>query len=60
MAMEVDTLELTIEDILCLHRGWIRKLFIEDRKTEVEIVEQLRDRRLRVTCVLSSLIKEPC
>lgn len=48
-AMEVDSLQLTIEDILLRHRAWITKLFFEDKKTEVEIVRLLYERRFSVT-----------
>lgn len=50
MAMEVETLELTIEDIVRLHRGYITDLFVEDKKTEVEIVQLLYEHRLFVRC----------
>ena len=46
--MEFHTLELTIEDMLQLHRGWISKLYLEERKTEMEILELLQERRLFV------------
>jgi hypothetical protein len=48
--MEVESLELTLEDVLRLHRGWITKLFVDDRKTDVEIVELLYECHLLVTC----------
>lgn len=53
--MEVESLELTVEDILLLHQGWITKLFVEDKKTEVEIVHLLYERRLSVSCEIFSL-----
>jgi hypothetical protein len=49
MAMELEASEFTIEEILCMHRGWITKLFVDDKKSEVEIVELLYERRLVVT-----------
>lgn len=36
--------ELTIEDILNLHRQWITKLYVEDMKAVGEIVESLHER----------------
>jgi hypothetical protein len=48
--MEFQSLEFTVEDILLMHRDWITKLYVEERKTEVEIVEQLYERHLVVTC----------
>lgn len=53
--MEVESLEFTLEDILHLHRGWITKVFLEERKTEVEIVELLYEHHLTVSCDHSSL-----
>ena len=50
MAMEIETFEFTIEDILSMHRWWISKLFIDDKKSEVEIMELLSERRLVATC----------
>lgn len=35
-----------------MHRYWITKLYVEDRKTDVEIVDILHDRRFLVTWVL--------
>ena len=49
MALEVESIEYTIDDILCIHRAWITKLYAEDNKSEVEIVELLYERRLVVT-----------
>jgi hypothetical protein len=53
--MEAKNLELTIEDILLLHQGWITKLFVEDKKTEVEIVHLLYERHHSVSCEIFSL-----
>jgi hypothetical protein len=50
--MEFDSLELTVEDILNLHRAWITQLYVQDQKTEVEIVSLLNEGRLVVTCEL--------
>ena len=44
-AMDFQTLELTVEDILNLHRGWITELYIHDRRTDVEIVALLQEER---------------
>ncbi|TVY71322.1 hypothetical protein LSUE1_G010139, partial [Lachnellula suecica] len=46
--MEIQHVELTIEDVLSLHRHWISKLYVEDLKSEVEIVQLLYERRLPV------------
>jgi len=48
--MEFQSLELTIEDILNLHRLWITQLYVEENKTEVEIVGLFQERRFPVTC----------
>ncbi|KAH9203405.1 hypothetical protein DL95DRAFT_152634 [Leptodontidium sp. 2 PMI_412] len=40
---------LTIGDILCIHRQWITKLYAEDNRTEAEIVRILHNRRLPAT-----------
>jgi hypothetical protein len=48
--MEAQSFELMIEDILLMHRQWITKLYIEDCKTEMEIVCILHRRRLLATC----------
>jgi hypothetical protein len=47
--IEMQNLELGIEDILSLHRQWITKLYIEDKKTEAEIVVTLYERRVSAT-----------
>jgi len=52
MVMEIETYELTIDDILALHRSWITDLFVIEGKTEVEIVELLYDRHFVVRYVL--------
>jgi hypothetical protein len=46
--MEFQNLEFTLEDMLELHREWISKLYVEDLRSETEIVELLRERRLVV------------
>ena len=56
--MEVESLELTVDDVLRLHRGWITKLFVNDRKSEVEIVELLYGRHLLVTCCSLSALQK--
>lgn len=43
--------ELSLEDVLKLHRGWIEELYVEDRKTEVEIIALLYQRGFSVTWV---------
>ena len=50
--MQAESLDLTIDDVLRLHRGWITKLFIDDKKAEKEIIELLYEHRLLVTCGL--------
>ena len=47
--MEIQRLELTIDDIFSMNRHLITKLFIEDNKTEAEIVGMLHERRLFVS-----------
>lgn len=47
--MEIESLELTVDDILNFHRGWITSLYLEDRKTDVEIVGLLYEQGLTVT-----------
>lgn len=48
--MDLQSFELTLEDILYLHRGWIADLYVQHRKTEPEIVHLLHERGLLVTC----------
>jgi hypothetical protein len=50
--MEFQSLELTVEDLLNLHRYWITQLFVQDRKTEEEIVNLLNEGNIIVTCEL--------
>ncbi|KUJ24476.1 uncharacterized protein LY89DRAFT_551685, partial [Mollisia scopiformis] len=47
-------MEFSIEDILDMHRHWITKLYVEDGKTDVEIVGLLRERGFIVTWVSPS------
>lgn len=47
--MDFETIELSIEDILNMHRHWITKLFVEDRKTDMEIITLLYHRGFLVT-----------
>ncbi|KAH6661866.1 hypothetical protein B0J14DRAFT_313206 [Halenospora varia] len=47
--MEVQSFDVTIRDILFIHRQWITKLYAEDNKTEAEIVGMLHNRRLPAT-----------
>lgn len=51
--MELETYEITLEDILTIHRDWITQLRVQDRKSEVEIVQVLQERGLLVTWVSS-------
>ena len=51
--MELERIEFTMEDILAIHRGWIEQLYLQNRKTEAEIVELLSQQRLIVTFVNS-------
>ncbi|EHL02333.1 hypothetical protein M7I_1678 [Glarea lozoyensis 74030] len=41
--------ELTVEDILSIHRHWVTKLYVQDHKTEEDIVSLLHEARLPVT-----------
>ncbi|KAK0115620.1 hypothetical protein ONS95_000111 [Cadophora gregata] len=48
--MEIHTLELTEEDILSIHRYYITCLYLEDKKTDVEIVAHLYEQyKLQIT-----------
>ncbi|CAG8980967.1 hypothetical protein HYALB_00012299 [Hymenoscyphus albidus] len=47
--MDIRNVELSIEDILSIHRHWISKLYLDDHKSEMEIVDMLYERRLPVT-----------
>jgi hypothetical protein len=47
--MAIEEFEFTIDDVLAVHRGWITKLFVEDMKSEVEIVQLLYERQFIVT-----------
>ncbi|KAH6702926.1 hypothetical protein BKA61DRAFT_619778 [Leptodontidium sp. MPI-SDFR-AT-0119] len=48
--MEIQTLEFTEEELLIMHRYFITSLYLEERKTEVEIVSLLWENyRLEVT-----------
>ncbi|TVY25232.1 hypothetical protein LHYA1_G006513 [Lachnellula hyalina] len=47
--MDTQHSELSIEDVLSIHRHWITKLYIEDHMNEQEIVDLLYERRLTVT-----------
>jgi hypothetical protein len=47
--MDLHSFELTLEDILYLHRGWIADLYVQHRKTEAEIVDLVHEFGLRVT-----------
>ncbi len=46
--MDFQSVELTVEDILAMHRLWITKLYVEDKKTEADIVQELYERQLIV------------
>lgn len=48
ITVDMAAMEFTIEDILQMHRGWITKLFINDRRSELEILELLYEQRLVV------------
>jgi hypothetical protein len=54
--MEIRSLELTIEDILLIHRQWMTKLYAEDNKTEAEILGMLHRRRLPVACEFAVIL----
>ncbi|KAG9235602.1 hypothetical protein BJ875DRAFT_503925 [Amylocarpus encephaloides] len=47
--MDIRNVELSIEDILSIHRHWVSKLYTEEGKSEVEIVELLYEHHLPVT-----------
>jgi len=47
--MEIQNQEWTVEEVLSMHRYWITKLYVEDKRTEEEIVGLLYERRVVVT-----------
>lgn len=47
--MDIPGVELKIEEVLSIHRQWITKLYIEDSKTEAEIVDLLYEHRFFIT-----------
>lgn len=49
MPMEIQPLELTIADMLRIHREWITMLFVDQKKTEAEIVQLLYERNICVS-----------
>ena len=49
MSQDTQPMELTVEELLRIHRDWIKMLIIEQRKTEVEIVELLYERNISVS-----------
>lgn len=55
MPMEIQPPELTVADMLRIHRAWITMLFVEQKKTEAEIVQILYERNISVSWVLHSL-----
>jgi hypothetical protein len=54
--MEIQPPELTVAEMLRLHRAWITMLFVEQNKTEAEIVQMLYERNIIVSWVLPSLL----
>jgi hypothetical protein len=54
--MEIQSLKLTIGDILLIHQQWITKLYAEDNRTEAEIVGMLHRRRLPVACEIAVIL----
>ena len=49
MSMEIQSFELSTENVLRLHRHWITTLYVHQRKTEVEIIDLLYERNLPVS-----------
>ena len=49
MSQDTQPIELTVEELLRLHRNWITMLLIEQRKTEAEIVELLYERNISIS-----------
>ncbi|TAQ86888.1 hypothetical protein B7494_g4779 [Chlorociboria aeruginascens] len=47
--MDIQALELTIQEVLAMHKYWITSLYVEDGKSEEEIVALLYERRLTVS-----------
>jgi hypothetical protein len=56
LSMEIQPPELTVAEMLRLHRAWITMLFVEQNKTEAEIVQMLYERNIIVSWVLPSLL----
>jgi hypothetical protein len=46
---KMEQFEFTVEDLLNLHRGWVTQLYVDERRTEVEIILQLQERRINVS-----------
>lgn len=49
MSVDIQPPELTLADMLRIHRAWITSLFVDQRKTDVEIVQLLYERHIRVS-----------
>jgi hypothetical protein len=49
MSQDTQPYELTVAELLRAHRDWIRMLFVDQGKTEVEIIELLYQRKLFVS-----------
>ncbi|KAE8450692.1 hypothetical protein EG329_006037 [Mollisiaceae sp. DMI_Dod_QoI] len=47
--MELQSIDFSVDDILNMHRQWITSLYVDDGKTDVEIVCILQERCLTVT-----------
>ena len=55
--MEFQQIELTSEDLLGFHRYYITRLYLEEKKTDVEIVQYLYEKyKFQVTWVTIPLI----
>jgi hypothetical protein len=55
MSMKIQPPELTVAEMLRLHRAWITMLFVEQNRTEAEIAQILYERNIIVSWVLPSL-----
>jgi len=47
--MDLEQIEFTMEEVLTIHREWIAKLYVQERKTEAEITNLLSHQKLIVT-----------
>lgn len=49
--MEAEDIQFTLEQILNVHRPWITQLYVQECKTEQDIVSLLQERGFHITSV---------